>query len=516
MKKDKKNLAVASSILGIAFFSLPLFASAVEEIEDPSLLTPEIEQEMEEYSAGIKAENTFENEFTETLPFFNDQFNQFSLELSKNNRRSYRAGDRLDILGSLTFASTADNGYLDFKKNCLESLSGKEKSRCLLSPTYFFKHYPETGIFVQIWQKDKEEKGSLVGDYLIDEFYAINGFDLREGERKDFAINWKTQSDMGSGDYYLALSVLNSQAFELSGSPLLAGAPKTVYDFKITNEKEKFSGVKIDKNGIKINGIDYSYRAPAPEIKPETAENSIKVELPIVNGDEENKVSLRYELYKWGQTDPKNLINSREESLYLKADEQSKVSYKFDPGQLESVYNLKIIAKAEGSLSTSNVRFVIKNRSKAIFRFLSLASDRSGNYPFFCLKNANWNGIFQGTVQLELKDSIGNLINSASQKANIRPETRCFIALDNKVESNECLTLKGRIIDKGGKPVEEKEFVLPCGNDKSSRVSSAFQKISDSVALKDNKNWILIFIFILFILIGGFIHLNNKKKNDEN
>lgn len=516
MKKDKKKLAVVMSILGIAAFSLPLFASAVEEIEDPSLLTPEIEQEMEEYSAGITKENTFEGDFTETLPFFNDQFNQFSLELSKNNRRSYRAGDRLDMLGSLTFTSTAESSYLDFKKNCLESLSGQEKSRCLLSPTYFFKHYPETGIFVQIWQKDRDEKGALSGDYLIDEFYALNGFDLKEGEKKDFAINWKTPPDLENGDYYLTFSVLNNQAFELSGSPLLAGAPKTVYDFKITNGAEKSSGVKIDKNGIKINGVGYSYRAPAPEIKPEAGENSINVELPILNGEGENKVSLRYELYRWSQTDPKNLIDSREESLYLKANEQSKVSYKFDPGQLESVYSLKIVAKAKDSISTSNVRFVIKNRSKAIFRFLSLAGDRSGNYPFFCLKNANWSGIFQGTVQIELKDSIGNLINSASQKTNIRPETRCFIALDNKVESNECLVLKAKISDRNGKPVDEKEFILPCGNDKNSRIGSTLQKISDSVALKDNKGWILIFVFILFILIGGFIHLNNKKKNDEN
>ena len=519
MNINKKSITILKAAFWVSLFFVPLATWAAtddSESSDPSLLTPEIEREMDEYSAGLIADNTFESEFTETLPFFNDQFNQFEIDFGQNNKRSYRAGERLDIAGKISFSSSVENGYLDFKRNCLNSTSGDIKSRCLLSPTYFFDHHPETGLFVQVWQRDKDEKGALNGDYLIDEFYVLNGIDLNKGTEKDFAINWKTPSGMNNGDYYLTFSILNNQSFELFGTPLLASAPKKIYDFKIVNGSEARSGVAIDKNEIKINGLPYSLRAPAPEISPAIEDETVNIEVPIVGFDQESKASLRYELYKWGQTNPRDLLDSKEESKIFKANERFNANYRFTPNELESVYNLRITAKTDNSVSTSNVRFVIKNKAKGVFRFLSLAQDISGKYPFFCLKNANWSGIFQGTVKIELKDSIGNLINSAEQKANIRPETRCFIALDNRVDSNECLTLKGQIFNREGKTVDEKEFSLPCGNDKGSRVGNTLKKISDSVALKENKNRILIFVFILFILIGGFIYLNNKKKNNEN
>ena len=116
---------------------------------------------------------------------------------------------------------------------------------------------------------------------------------------------------------------------------------------------------------------------------------------------------------------------------------------------------------------------------------------------------------------MELKDSLGNSIYSAEQKANIRPETRCFIALDQKIDSNECLVLKGKIADRQGRSVDEKEFLLPCGSDKNSKVDVAIKKLRDSIAFAYNKNWILIFVFILFILVGSFIYLNTKIKKDE-
>mgnify|MGYP000903245940 CR=1 FL=1 len=517
MKLNKKNLALGAFFMGIS--ALQWFSVSAETVQDldadPSLLTPEIEKEIEEYASGVIATNTFEGEFTETLPFFNGQFNQFKIDFSEDSRKSYKAGERLDIKGTLSFTSEVENNYLDFKKNCLESTGTTGKSRCLLSPTYLFRHYPETGLFAQIWQRDKEEKGALKGDFLIDEFFVLNGVDLKENDRKEFTLNWKTWPSLANGSYYISLSVINNQNFELFGTPLLAGAPNKIYDFKIENESEESQGVVIDKNEIKIQGLEYTYRAPAPEVVPSFEDDSINVEIPIVNENKENKVSLHYELYRWGQTDNKNLLDSKEESRLLKSNERFKANYKFTANELDSVYNLKLTAKTDTSLSTTNIRFVIKNRAKGVFRFIALAQDQGGNYPFFCLKNANWNGIFQGTVSLELKDSLGNLIHSAEQKANIRPETRCFIALDQKVESNECLVLKGKITDKQGRLIDEKEFLLPCGSDKSSKVDNTLKKIGDSIAFEDNKNWILIFVFILFILVGSFIYLNNKKKNNE-
>ncbi len=173
-------------------------------------------------------------------------------------------------------------------------------------------------------------------------------------------------------------------------------------------------------------------------------------------------------------------------------------------------------AKTETSQSISNIRFTIKNHDKGIFRFLALAEDRGNHYPFFCLKNANWGGLFQGQVEIEVKDSLGNLVGQFSEKANIRPETRCFIALDAKINSTECLALKGKILNREGKLTDEKEILIPCGSIKESKLGGTLKKIGENLPFKENKGWTLIFVFILFILGGTLIYLNNKKKNNEN
>lgn len=516
IEKNKKVTIACFLASGMFIFGFGSAFAATEIGPDPSLLTPEIEQEIEEYSLGVVADSTFGGTFTETLPFHTDRFTQFSLDFRRENRKGYQPGERLDVAGNLSFNPDVENAYLDFKKECLGNLSEKNKSRCLLSPNYFFNEYSQLGLFVQVWRKDKEEKASLNGDYLVDEFYVLEGVSLKKNDLKTFSVNWKIPTGMKKGEYYLTFSVLANKNFELSGTPLLASALKQIYNFEIGGEEENISSLEIDKNALRINDVSYNYRSPAPEITPLEKDDSVSIEIPVINEGGEKKVSLYYELYKWGQTDPKNLIEKKEESRVFKPNEKAIFNYKFVPTELESVYNLRVTAKTETSQSISNIRFTIKNHDKGIFRFLALAEDRGNHYPFFCLKNANWGGLFQGQVEIEVKDSLGNLVGQFSEKANIRPETRCFIALDAKINSTECLALKGKILNREGKLTDEKEILIPCGSIKESKLGGTLKKIGENLPFKENKGWTLIFVFILFILGGTLIYLNNKKKNNEN
>ncbi len=458
----------------------------------------------------------FEKGAKEVLPFYSNPFTQFDLSLNSDKKGSLKNGGVISLKGVISFGSRSKDETQSFLLDC-EKKYGKV-NKCLNSEIYDISKFQNLGVFAQVYRKDASKEGALLGDYLVDEFSVASNLNITENQDREFQVSWKIPNDAKPGDYYIAFYLNSNNNFDLWGTPLTVFSYAKTFDFSLTpqDETKQSMGVELDKNNIKINGLPYVYRKPAPTIVP--GENrEVKIEIPIVNlNTTDQKVNVTYQLFRWGQTDPNNLISSKEESKTFSAGEKSNLSFSFSPDEKESVYNLRITASGENSKSISNVRFVMKDKNKGIFRFLGFAKDQEGSYsPLFCLRNASWEGIAKSKVNITVLDAKGNNKGTWNEDANIGSETRCFVPDNLKFTDNACSKLVGEIFDENDNLIQKEEINYPC--EASKNAPSTLDNLISSASSSDNgtgteKTKVLLILgAILLVLIGIAVVLNNKK-----
>jgi len=516
MKEKKK---IAYNLLGAGFlvFCLLIWGAYVKveaaqnKAPGDSLVTPELEQQIDNYVAGSASPSVFKDRVQEVLPFQTSPYNKFNLAIG--GKQSYQNGEKFEVQGTLSFSSQAQAEAQKFLKDCQSK--SKSGSQCLNPPSYSFPTLDNVGVFVQVWKKDKTEMAASKGDFLVDEFYALQGATLKENESKEFTINWQVPGELKEGDYYLALYVNSGKGFDLWGSPLVPYSWAKVFDFGVkTSDGVIGSGIELDKDNIRVNGKSYSYRQPAPEVTPNDS-NEIAVELPLTNlNPQKENIKLKYELYRFGQSDPENLINSEEETKTVNAGEKTALQYSFSPNATDSLYNVKVIASTAKSISESNIRFVVTGKDRGIFRFLGLAQSQGSFNPLICLRDAVWNGLFPGKVKISVADNHGNLLGDFEQDANIKAETRCFVLPSIKFDKPNCGVIMGEIQDKQGVVVDKKTVAVSCEAPPGG-VSSTLENLGQALPFKGGKGWIVLFVIVAFAIGGGILYLNNKRKNDE-
>lgn len=445
-------------------------------------------------------------------PYFADPVNKFSINLHSTGSQEYQAGDMVSAEGDVNYV------FDDAKAKAL----AKESENCTNCPSpkiYRFPGMNDLGVFVQVFRKDEDKTTSLEGDYLVDEFYAAQGINLAENAKEKLKINWKIPEEIKEGKYYFSLTFNAGQRFSLAGTPLLAHFPAGIYDFQVNNS-DNGSGVEIDKNNLAINDKSYVYRNPAPTVEPQDGE--IKITVPVSNlSTEYARLNIKYQLYRWGQEDKADLLSSKEETKDLGTAEKANLEYSFKPDELNSVYNLKVIATTSKSITTSNIRFVVKDQSRGIFDFIGKAQDEKGTaYPAFCLRDAQWTGYFSGKMVLTALDAKGNNVFKFERNGSIETANRCFVLKTEQYKLNDspAVSLKGEIYNNDGKLVDQKTIsiinpvkIAPTGP--ASLISS--QNLSQFVW--GNKISILIIILLIVAgLIGYYyIFIKNKPKQNE-
>lgn len=509
--KTVKNTVVKGSLVAcLLVLGLSAEARAVQSPQGDSLVTPELEKQISEYAQGSASPSVFKDGAQEVLPFQVNPYNKFNLTIK--GKQAYQNGQNLEVQGIVSFSSVAQAENQKYLESCKKLLGGP--NQCLNSPVYTFPTLDNLGVYVQVWRKDKGENNTVFGDFLITEFFAAQEIDLRENETKNFTVNWRLPNELKEGDYYLAFYLNANKEFELWGSPLVPYSWAKVFDFNVKKEDGIGNGIELDKDNIRINDKDYSYRQPAPEISP-NEKGEISVELPLANLGETNAVNLKYELYRFGQTDPENLISVKKETRTVSMGDKVTLNYTFTPEGAESLYSLKILASSKNSLSQSNIRFVVAGKDRGVFRFLGLAKSQNVYSPIFCLRDAAWSGLFQGKVRVAMLDEKGKLVKNLEREANIKAETRCFAFSDLKLEKSTCGVLLGEIRDKQGKVVDKKQVALSCEKPKEEGVTSAISSLGKELSLKSKKSWAILFVIIAFVIGGGILYLNNKRKRNE-
>ncbi|MFH1183244.1 MAG: hypothetical protein V1690_03210 [Candidatus Moraniibacteriota bacterium] len=441
----------------------------------------------------------------------------YAISFDKSNDKNFQKGGVVNLAGDLSYSGSQAKNQIDkARENCLSRYNNKseaERNQLCASPEiYQIPSIPDAGIFVQAWRRDETENRTKTGDYLIDEFYAAQGLTLKEGKNHNVNIIWKIPEELKTGSYYFSFFVTANQRFPLSGFPINVFSPGIVYPFDISGDSG--NGVEIDKNKIKINDTAYSPVLPVPTVEPKDGKVTIEASVANLNPAEQ-KVTVRYELYRWMQEDPKNLLTKEEQAETITPGEIKTTDFSFTPSGIESVYTVKVVASTPKSQSVIDIHFSLKDKNKGIFLFLGAAKGSDNNfYPMFCPRDAQWVGMFPAEIKLTLSKNNKD-IASWDKKGIIEPvDGRCIVIQDEKFKemgSGNCMKLTGQIFNPDNKLVDETTIDYNCGPKDSGDSDAGL--LSQKKQTFTDKNIIIAFLGLLILtVIGGMIILINKNK----
>ncbi len=433
------------------------------------------------------------DKFRMSFPNHRFPFTIWNLDIKSKNQFSFKPEEVLEVKGDLSYEFKGKENAKKIQETCL-GLNDNQEDACKMPQLLPIPEFKNIGILAQIWRKDEGE-GVNKGDYLVDEFYVLSDGDLKEKEKLPFSLKWKVPGKIKDGDYYALLFVNQNKYFDLLGNPLTVFSEGKRFDFGIEGNE---GGLELDKNGIKINGADYAYRAPAPSITGD----SVNVELPLSNlSGEAINAQLKYEIYRWGRTNPKDLVDTKNESKTVPAGGREMLNYNFKLNDVNSVYDLKITAEGASSKTTAYVRFVVKDKNRGIVRFLSLVDENGQQKPFFCVRNANWEGKFKGKIRLSAN---GQSLFEEDGTINSEEEN-CFVA-KNSLTAGACQKMVLEVMDQNGNSVDKQSVDL----------GACDSTVANEIKPADNGKNSLLLIVIASILVvlslGGIVILKNKAK----
>lgn len=490
---------VASFCLGIK--ALAQEAAPTEEPNVP-LETKEITEHILSQPL-VKGPFTGEtqNDLEEVYPLYISPLSDFKLDWEQGAKQSYAKGENFELKGKLSYMF---KGKEEINKIKAQDCQGKDECAVLESP-YQMPFFSDVGILAQIWRKD--EANSATGDNLVDEFYVSQGGTLKENEPVPFSLNWKVPTEIQKGQYYASFFVNANKRFNLKGTPLVSFFPAATFDFDVTGDGQ--NGIAIDKGNITVNGKKYSYRQPAPAV--DLIDGKINIETDLVNLDAKEEVTkVKYELSGWSQEDPKDIEKSSEETKIVAASGKEKLSYSFAPSSAGSVYNLKITATANSGKSISNVRFVVNDTSRGVFRFLGLAAKDNSYYPMICIMDAAWKGYFDGKVKLILTNEANKTIGAWEKEGKIIPNEKCFVVKsgDTALGKNAGLVkINGIIQNKDGKLADERTVIYKLGES----IKEKSPAVSEKVIEKDSSTIWIILLLLIAVSLGIWAYSNKKK-----
>jgi len=520
--KQNKSLAMITGCLGLAIAFLLFSAPVKAELAPGSIKLDKSPQAvLDKLVSSSAPPNPFnspgeQDKEIRIVPAFQGKpLARYTLDFDKGGKTSFQKGELASLAGDLNYSGDDAKNQLDKAlTNCQSQLEGKAK--CVAPEFYQIPVISNVGIFVQVWRKDETASRVKTGDYLIDEFYASQGITLKEGEGQKIAVNWKIPAEIKEGRYYFSFFVTANQRFPLSGFPLNVFSPGIVYPFDISGEGG--NGVEIDKSEIKLNGNAYSQVLPAPTVEPD--DDGITVEVPVTNLDSaEQKVTVRYELYRWTQENSENLLKKENTVETVAPGEIKAAAFSFVPNDSDGVYDIKVTASTPQSQSVADIHFSLKDRNEGIFLFLGVAKGQDNkDYPIFCPRNARGTGMFPATVKLSLNEN-GKDVASWDKKGVIEAvDGRCLVIKEDRFSqalgSGSCVKLTGNIFGSGNQSTDAETVDYNC-EPKNPAETGASQTQKEPAFTGKNMVIILAILLILAVAGGAAILINkNKQKID--
>lgn len=275
----KKYLLMALCLLPILFIS---FISVYAQIDDRVLNIDSVPEEERFFSRQDNSENS---QVSGCYDYYNSQNIQIDME-----------GSSLNAVAGMD---------LDFRVN----IENKNE-------------YPITNSIVYA----KIFKMSDNNDYYeINQFVVNNDIFILSKQFFTLDSKWKIPSNQPTGNYRIAIYLINEKLFNLQGFSLNSNLFMANYDFKIVGAKEE---VLFDRDEIFINDSKYSFEGNNLILKKDSP---IQINSLIQNISDSNQgVDITWKIYKNSNLIESNLLQTKKEYISIEPNSDVSVDLKID------------------------------------------------------------------------------------------------------------------------------------------------------------------------------------------
>lgn len=359
-------------------------------------------------------------------------------------------------------------------------------------------------VFVRIGEKNPEY--ITEGQFIVDEFFALEKVTLNANEKKPISFTWTPPKNLKAGDYRADYFFSVGKKFNLGGLPFTNEVIIGFADFKV--DSAITTGVAFDKSSTKVNDAKYNHIGAWPNLKE--GEKAV-IGQNIKNTSAVKKtVSVQYDLFYWDSLNETDKIDSKKESITLEAKSQKEFSYTI-PKITRSVYYLRITAlSSDGQKSIVNIRVASDLESPrinypAINKFPLKAGE---DFTLFsCYHNTSYIDT-EGEVKVFLTDDKGKSIGELSYKGVI-PSAMSAQKVDLKaLKDLFTVNLKAEVYNKAGVLVDKYETRYSCDNLNSDKCPVAGAGSDFGFVA------VMIILGAILILIILILLIKNKKHQD--
>lgn len=208
------------------------------------------------------------------------------------------------------------------------------------------------------------------GDFLIDQFMALEGIALKAGETKTIFFDWDVPENILSGQYKTVSYFQSAKKFDLLGLTFTDDVIGNFYSFTVSGDQDKRIA-EFDRNNVKLNDKPHDF---VSFLKLYDEEEEVKIEAPLINNtNSPQSVTVNWDTYFWDGLLEKNKIKTDKETITLNPKEVKVLSYVIPGNKYPVNY---VVAKADwlDSHSILNIRFARSTQEKPRTNFLGISS----------------------------------------------------------------------------------------------------------------------------------------------
>lgn len=366
-------------------------------------------------------------------------------------------------------------------------------------------------VYVKVFRRDAQSNVQANGFELMDQFFAVRDVTIDGQKEVPTSFTWKIPAYAVGGEYMLATYFVTQDKYNLAGLSFTDDITGSLVPFRVTSEQTK--AVAFDKTSVTVDGQQFLFAAFNPKVEKD---KEIKIDFSLKNNHAIPKsTTVKYTLYSWDGLQNQNIIETKTETLSLKALENKKLSFTVKDNK-HPVYYLVVESKTDDAKSVINVRFAREGVEKARLNFPALAQyplvAGSSSTMFACFHNSGLgNQVDDGKVVLTLTDSLGRRLDSYTYTGAI---TGSMMAVKKsftpqKDYQNVTLTAELFVDDT---LIETSRTYYECNKlSNEACIVAADQAISASTRIM---TYVVIIVALLVLIVAIFAYHGHMKRKD--
>ena len=360
-------------------------------------------------------------------------------------------------------------------------------------------------VFVRVSQKNGNSLEE--GNFIVDEFVAIDDISLKANESKSASFDWTIPKSSSSSDYIFDYFFSVGKKFNLGGLPFSNEITAGTASFNVITKQKAF--ISFDRSKTKVNNQKYFHIGNWPIVENNS---NVLIEQPIINTfKEDKKVDITYDVYYWDSLNEKDLLNSSKEQITIPSNDSVNLKYTITDIN-ESVYYVKITAVSGDQKSIANVRFV-NNVEKPRLNYPAITKfpiNKGDDVTLFtCFHNTTGisaNGkVVVKLIDLDDKKDIANINYEGAIPPSMSADKTDFVA----AKKYDHLALKAQMFNNKNKLIDEYEVNYNCEDFDS---CDSHKKGSEASFLNNAKYVLFGLSAFLFVSVLIFFGIKRYKQ----